>query len=127
MIALPEGAGVAGLFSPSASPHIRAMRQAIFGFATAFALAVPALADNAEDESKGEIGQGFSLLEEGARLMLRGLMAEVAPLLNDLEGAISDLSAYHPPEILPNGDIILRRKVPLVPEAAPAPGEEIEI
>lgn len=75
------------------------------------------------------MAQGFSLLEEGARLMLRGLMAELEPMLSDLEGALSDLSAYHAPEVLPNGDILLRRKVPLAPEtpAEPAPGEEIDI
>jgi hypothetical protein len=79
---------------------------------------------------EGEEGlrEGFDLLQEGTRLMLRGLLEELEPALRDMRDRIGDLSAYHPPEILPNGDIILRRKVPLEPEEAPPPaGEEIEL
>jgi hypothetical protein len=98
-------------------------------------LAVPVAAQDAD--GRGDMEQGFSLLEEGTRLMLRGLMSELGPVLEDMEGALSDLSAYHAPEVLPNGDILLRRKVPLEPEAKPdaapdtesddAPPEEIDI
>lgn len=98
----------------------------------ALALPVAAQTDAVPDrQPPGDVEQGFSLLGEGARLMLRGLMAEVEPMLSDMEGAISDLSAYHPPEVLPNGDIILRRKVPVDPETpapeVPPPGEETDI
>ena len=78
-------------------------------------LAVPAAAE--EDGLR----EGFSLLQEGTRMMLRGLMAELEPGLRELQDRIGDLSAYHPPEILPNGDILIRRKDPL------EPGEEIEL
>lgn len=64
---------------------------------------------------------GFGLIQEGTRLMLRGLREEIDPLLQELQEKVGDLSAYHPPEILPNGDILIRRKVPL------EPGEEIEL
>ena len=37
---------------------------------------------------------------------------ELRALLRDLLGEIEDWSDYHPPEILPNGDIIIRRKTP---------------
>ncbi len=102
----------------------------------ALSLSLPALAEEDERGGRADIGEGFSLLEEGARLMMRGLMAEVAPLLEDLDGALGDLSLYHAPEILPNGDIIIRRRVPKDPDdpgAAPdqrpalPEGEEIEI
>lgn len=71
--------------------------------------------------AKGDdLEEGLSLMEQGARLLLRGLMAEMEPRLREmereLERALDDLSAYHPPEILPNGDIIIRRKVPLTPD-----------
>jgi len=39
---------------------------------------------------------------------------------------IGDIDAYHPPEMLPNGDIILRRKTPLErgPELGPESGPD---
>ncbi|SPH18506.1 hypothetical protein DEA8626_02045 [Defluviimonas aquaemixtae] len=88
--------------------------------------------------------QGFSLLGEGARIILRSMidemepalkdlrrdfgdaMNEMGPALRDLAAMIGDLRNYHAPEKLPNGDIILRRKTPLE-DRLPAPGEEIEI
>ena len=94
--------------------------------------------------------EGLSLMEEGAKLFLKGILQEMEPALDGLQGLtgemgpalkqfvdemgpgfvellgkIDDFSAYHPPEILPNGDIIIRRKTPL--EAEPEDGEEIEI
>ncbi len=92
----------------------------------------PALAQ--DDQPKEE---GLSLMEEGARLFFRGLMTEMEPALEELEDMareiepafrefadqmgpalrdlmdkVEDWSVYHPPEILPNGDIILRKKTP---------------
>jgi hypothetical protein len=88
--------------------------------------APPSLAQGAGDGSAGDMEEGFSLLEEGTRLLLRGLMSEMEPALRELQGALRNLDAYHPPEILPNGDIIIRRKAPL--EAAPEGGEgEVEL
>ncbi len=57
-------------------------------------------------------------------MLLEGLMQEIGPALKDLEGKIDDLNAYYPPEVLPNGDIIIRRKVPL---AVPAPEGEVDL
>lgn len=84
-------------------------------------LAMPAAAE----EPRGDMGEGLGLMEQGARLLLRGLMAEIEPALREFEGVIDDLSAYHAPEILPNGDIILRRKVPRTPD--PDAPEELEL
>ena len=83
-----------------------------------------------------------SLMERGAELFLEGLRQEMEPTLKDLRGMaeqfgpamrsfleemgpafgdilqeVKDWSAYHPPEMLPNGDIIMRRKVD--PESPP--------
>jgi hypothetical protein len=44
---------------------------------------------------------------------MQGFMAEMDPAIEDLQGFVEDLNAYHPPEVLPNGDIIIRRKTPL--------------
>jgi hypothetical protein len=82
----------------------------------------PALAE----EPSSDFKEGMDLLSQGTRLLLQGLLSEIEPALRELEGALNDLNGYHPPEVLPNGDIILRRKVPLTvkPEAE---GDEIEL
>lgn len=103
-------------------------------------LAAPVAAQDEDD--------GFNLMEEGARLFLRGLMTEMEPALRELDEAaremepllrdfaaemgpalaellaqVEDWTVYHPPEMLENGDILIRRRVPLEPEAEdPAPG-----
>jgi hypothetical protein len=125
--AQPEISARTRLHTVRLRPHMPVMRQSAYAFSVCLCLCLPAAAQEPGD-APGDIGQGFGLLEEGARLMLRGLMAEVGPMLDGLEGAFSDLSAYHAPEILPNGDIILRRKLPLVPEEpGTPPGEDIDI
>ena len=43
---------------------------------------------------------------------LRSFAEEMGPALTDLLAKVEDWSVYHPPEILPNGDIILRKKLP---------------
>jgi hypothetical protein len=87
----------------------------------------------AEAPAKG-VDDGFSLIEEGAKLILRGMadqmkpaldeaqkglgqaLAEWEPALRDLAGKVGDLSAYDAPVMMPNGDIIIRRKVPAGPQ-----------
>lgn len=89
-------------------------------------LASPALASETE---------GRSLMEQGAEMFLRGMMREMEPALKDLEalsremepalrsfalemgpalkdlmGMVEDWSAYEPPVLLPNGDILIRRR-----------------
>ncbi len=60
---------------------------------------------------------------------LRSFVREMGPALRDLMAEVEDWSAYHPPEILPNGDIIMRRREPLDPDPVPEieEGEEIEL
>ena len=62
----------------------------------------------AQDEERGR-----DLMTEALRLFMKGLMQEVEPALDDLGDLLENLDAYHPPEVLPNGDIIIRRKTPL--------------
>jgi len=87
----------------------------------------------------GGPGDGPSLMEEGARLLLRGLMAEMEPAIGDMGKAlaemepalrqllalIGDIRNYHAPVLLPNGDILIRRKTP--DELAVPDGGEIEL
>jgi len=112
-------------------------------------LAAPAMAD---DTAGTDMGEGMSLMEEGARMLLRGLIDEmeptvetlrenfeqmgpafaefaksVGPALAELLEQVDDLRNYEAPEFLPNGDIIMRRS-PDAPLWAPeAEGSEIEL
>lgn len=106
----------------------------ITAFTIAACLALPATVAHAEEK-----GEAQSLMEQGATLLLRGLMAEMEPALKDLQGLademgpalldlqdkIGDFTNYHAPEVLPNGDIIIRRKTPL--EIAPLKEGEVEL
>ncbi|MEL6169162.1 MAG: hypothetical protein AAFR35_10755 [Pseudomonadota bacterium] len=77
------------------------------------------------EEEPGSMDQGADLVQEGLRLLLEGFVAEMEPAFRELEGLLSNLDAYHAPEVLPNGDIIIRRKRPDELEAAP--DDDIEI
>jgi hypothetical protein len=105
--------------------------------AIALSLALCATPVLAEDTGNTDIEEGASLLEQGALLFLKGLMSEmepalsdmtdnmqefaqnVEPVMRDLSRLMGDLSNYHAPEVLPNGDIIIRRKQPgeVMPDA----------
>ncbi|MBD3662706.1 hypothetical protein [Sulfitobacter aestuariivivens] len=99
--------------------------------------------------------EGPSLMERGAELFLEGLLKEMQPAIEEFEGLadqmgpalrlfademgpklaeileeVEDWSAYQAPEILPNGDIIIRRKPdhPLTPPAEKTePEPQIEL
>ncbi len=104
----------------------------------AFCLAVAPV--SAQEQPDAETEDGFSLMEEGARMLLRGLMSEMEPAITDLREGLEDMGPalaelaqtfgpafaaflnevddfrnYSAPEFLPNGDIIIRR-TPDAPE-----------
>jgi hypothetical protein len=113
----------------------------------ALTLALPLAAPAVAQERSAE--DGLSLMEQGARLFMQGILNEMEPALDDLRGLaaemephfrelfsemgpaffelfgqVDDFSNYEPPVFLPNGDIILRRR-PDAPEwVAP---DEVEI
>jgi hypothetical protein len=76
-------------------------------------LVFAAAASFAQDAPEPE---GRDLMSEALRLFMRGLLEEMEPAINDLSALLDSLDAYHAPEVLPNGDIIIRRKTPLKPE-----------
>ena len=122
------------------------MKQIVSLSFVAFLAATPSLAD---DKS----GEGLSLMEQGAKLLLQGIIQEMEPAIDDLRnfgeevepglrqfiedmgpalgtlmGKIDDFTVYHPPELLPNGDIIIRRKSPVEKDSDKADeGAEIEL
>jgi len=105
------------------------IRKMLIALPLVLAMGLPVVAQDSPPPADPEIEEGFSLMEEGAKLLLRGLMSEVEPALKDMEQAltemepalkellamIDDIRNYDAPEMLPNGDIIIRRKTPLTP------------
>ena len=106
------------------------MKQIVFAASIGLMTGMPAFAEE-------ETERGLSLMEQGAKLFMEGIMREMEPAIDELEkfadevepklkdfaeqmgpalrdlmGEVKDWSAYHPPEVLPNGDIILRKKTP---------------
>ena len=111
----------------------------------ALALIAPPLAAQEED-------RGLSLMERGAQLFLEGILREMEPAIEEFGGLaeevapalrlfaqemgpklaeileeVEDWSRYEAPEMLPNGDIIIRRK-PEPPAPSPSlPAPQIEL
>ncbi len=69
-----------------------------------------------------EASEGMDLMREGARMLLEQLFQKMEPALKELDGVMDDVTAYDPPVILPNGDILIRRKPPI--KEAPTPDQE---
>ena len=118
---------------------------------TAFALSLAAVPVTAQDATDDEMSDGINLMEEGAKLLLRGLLNEMDPAIEDLRNLteeigpqfrlfaeemgpafaelmaqVDDLRNYEAPEMLPNGDIIIRRRADapeFVPEVEDDTGE----
>ncbi|KIN61692.1 hypothetical protein Z945_2685 [Sulfitobacter noctilucae] len=131
--------------------YIQAMKNIAACF-FAFFLTVPAAFAQDSDAPPSE---GLSLMEWGAQMFLDGILKEMEPAIEDFSGLaeemgpalrqfadqmgpkladlmneIEDWSAYLPPEVLPNGDIIIRRKpeAPMVPPATPTePAPQIDL
>ena len=122
-------------------PYIGIMKRIAITLTALMLSTAPAMAQEAGEDS---VEEGFSLLEEGAKIIMRSMIDEVEPalkelqfgfgevlgemepMLRDLAAMIGDIKNYHAPEVLPNGDIIIRRKSP-AEIAMPEPGEEIDI
>jgi len=100
---------------------------------------------SAEDE-------GTSLMEEGMQMILRGLVQEMEPAIDDIQSMMKEfgpamdefadelgpvlaellkkadsLTHYESPELLPNGDIIIRRKPDAPPFEPDDETKEIEL
>ena len=89
--------------------YIECMRK----FVTAIFLGIASSGSVVAQSDDGQLREGVDLLQQGTRLLLEGLIKELGPALQDLENMVVDLNKYNTPEILPNGDIIIRRKQPL--------------
>lgn len=108
------------------------MKHAVLILALALA-PLPALA---QESPAPEVEEGPSLMERGLALFFEGFrqelepalegmgdaLTELQPALDSMMGMIDDMTNYTMPEMLENGDIIMRRKPdapPVEPPAAP--------
>lgn len=116
------------------------MRHLLLIGAVSAVLAAPAIAQEETDKSLME--QGAELFFEGLRKemepaldellgvvrefgpAMQSFFEEMGPALSELAGEIQDWSVYDAPEMLPNGDIIIRRKPTEDPEDEPLKSED---
>ena len=96
--------------------------------ALAAALASPALAQSGEslpDALLDELEREAEGLTEEALKAIDMLLPMIEGVMDRLPLLIDSLPQYHPPELLPNGDIIIRRKrsgFPKPPKPEPPEG-----
>lgn len=113
----------------------------LFSLVACLGLTAPPLA---AETAAPKATEGMDMIEEGAKIILRSLLEgmqpkleelskgldqaikEAGPALRDLLAKVDDFRNYHPPEMLPNGDIIIRRKSP-ADIADQQPGGEVEL
>ncbi|MEM8580096.1 MAG: AAA+ family ATPase, partial [Pseudomonadota bacterium] len=88
------------------------------------ALIVTAPIAQAQSEDRDSFEEGLDLFSEGARRLMEELAGELGPLLLQLEILMDEITAYQAPEILENGDIIIRRKPDVPPQLPDRPGAE---
>jgi hypothetical protein len=111
----------------------------------ALAAAGPARAEDAAPAPADPPAEGFDLMQQGAELLMEGIMDEMAPAIEEfrdmaedlapafgrmsdemgqalvrLFDMIDDVTHYQLPEFLPNGDIIIRRAPDAPPWKPPA-------
>lgn len=130
-----------GVHSVGPRPYIRYMRRLAALLALTVAVMAPALPVRAQSD-EDLLRRGLELFLEGLqdemdnRLdewkdladevgpALRQFLLEMGPALSDLMGEVQDWSRYEAPEMLPNGDIIIRRKPDPHPPAPETPEQD---
>lgn len=111
-------------------------RDLLASLALAAALTTPlplAAQGPAPEDGTGGRSEAQSLIEQGAALLFRGILSELAPEIEDMTGEmgsalallgpamgdlarlVDDIGNYELPERLENGDILLRRKADAPP------------
>ena len=108
-------------------------------------LTAPALAQTVAPETPAppaeDLEQGLSLMEQGAQLLLRHMMGKVEPSLQEMTEAlkqaqpqllqllamVDDIRNFHAPEVLENGDILIRRKTPAELKLEELQGSDTEL
>lgn len=101
----------------------------------ALALAAPAAAQDVQNDTQNspmsDFKKRFGKLSDNAQTLLEGWadeigpkLDEIGPAMGDLIDRLGDMSAFHAPEVLENGDILIRRRQPIPPVPVPDPQPE---
>lgn len=106
---------------------MNSLRTSLVIAAVAAALAA-APAQAQETTAEGEAGSWWTWpemptqqeLSEQSQEAMQSMIESMRPMLAEVEKAYADLPGYAPPEVLPNGDILIRR-IPPASEAVDAP------
>ena len=139
--------GGVAFYLPERLFKLRASAPTYLTMKPTFYAAILVLAVTTASAAEEDLAPGMSLMDRGAQLFLEGLkqemapavdglqdllaetgpslrnfMLEMGPTLRDLGAQVKDWSVYEAPEILPNGDIIMRRK-PEAPMDTPPAGD----
>ena len=107
----------------------------------AFAMMLTPLRAETPPQVPSDVDEGVGLMQQGAEILLRGLMANMEPALKDMGKAVAemepklrelmalvdDITNFHAPEMLENGDIIIRRKTPAELKLESLPGDQREL
>lgn len=122
--------------------HFRMRPTVIISLCLCLNLALPVQADGIDNPPQTERPDGFFGLIDR---MLRGFFDDMDPHLREMErsleaaepelrrflGQLRDMVEYEAPEILPNGDILIRRRQATTPDVegepdqtVPAPSDE---
>lgn len=97
------------------------MRNALITISLLLATSTSVYAEDAETEGGLSLLDLFTEMEnmaEDVMPLMQGWMERLQPQLEALGNTIEDWSMYEAPEVLPNGDIIIRKKL-----GPPAEGE----
>ena len=104
--------------------------------------AAPALAQEPDENGRSKMEEGWQLFMDGLRQemapavdglrdfaeqagpSMRSFFQEMGPALAEMMDEVQDWTRYYPPEMLPNGDIVIRRRPDPEPEPAPEQEEE---
>ncbi len=96
---------------------MRISKSAMLAAALLATTTAPALAEQqrvtpvqAETDTLKELERKADELSDVARETIEDFIKIIGPMIERFSVMINDLPAYHAPEILPNGDIIMRRK-----------------
>lgn len=83
------------------------MKHFLYITLTTALFATPAASDPKDWE---ELRKSLEELSQGTQEFFESWVEELGPMLNSLRDNVDDLQNYEKPEVLPNGDIIIRRK-----------------